>query len=186
MKRKTAKEILADSFRELAETKTIDKITVKDIVANCGYSQATFYRQFRDKYDLIAWDYAQGVSVIMNKIGQDGYTWKQTLIDGANGFEAYRDYLSNLLQHTEGFDSFIRYMSESNFEALKHHIQKVTGTDDLPDMIVMYIRLYCLGTVSFACEWVLGKYQSTTAELAEVFLKSLPAPLHPYLLNEEK
>ena len=36
MKRKTAKEILADSFRELAEKKPVDKITVPEIVENCG------------------------------------------------------------------------------------------------------------------------------------------------------
>ena len=41
MKRKTAKEILAESFRELAETVPIDKITIKDIVYNCDYSPAT-------------------------------------------------------------------------------------------------------------------------------------------------
>ena len=46
MKRKTSKEILAESFREVAEKKNIDKITVKDITDNCGYSPATFYRQF--------------------------------------------------------------------------------------------------------------------------------------------
>ena len=51
MKRKTAKEILADSFHELAEDRQIDKITVREIAANCGYSSATFYRQFRDKYE---------------------------------------------------------------------------------------------------------------------------------------
>lgn len=44
MKRKTAKEILAETFQELAEKKSIDKITVKDITDNCGYSPATFYR----------------------------------------------------------------------------------------------------------------------------------------------
>ena len=54
MRRKTSKEILAESFRELADIKPIDKITIKDIVGNCGYSPATFYRQFKDKYDLIA------------------------------------------------------------------------------------------------------------------------------------
>ena len=41
MKWKTAKEILAESFREIAEMKPIDKITVKDITKNCGYSTAT-------------------------------------------------------------------------------------------------------------------------------------------------
>ena len=42
MKRKTAKEILADSFRELMERKSADRITVRDITGNCGYSMATF------------------------------------------------------------------------------------------------------------------------------------------------
>ncbi len=36
MKRKTAREILAESFREVAEKKPIDKITIRDIVDNCG------------------------------------------------------------------------------------------------------------------------------------------------------
>lgn len=39
MKSKTAKEILAESFREVAETKQIDKITIRDIVDNCGYGK---------------------------------------------------------------------------------------------------------------------------------------------------
>lgn len=48
MKRKTSKEILAEAFREVAEGKPVDAITVKDITENCGYSPATFYRQFKD------------------------------------------------------------------------------------------------------------------------------------------
>lgn len=47
MKRKTTKELLTESFRELAENKPIYKITVQEIVDNCGYSPATFYRHFR-------------------------------------------------------------------------------------------------------------------------------------------
>lgn len=65
MKRLTAKEILAESFRELAQKMPIDRITVRDITANCGYSQATFYRQYRDKYDLIAWSYTRDLEAIL-------------------------------------------------------------------------------------------------------------------------
>ena len=82
MKRKTSKEILAESFRELARAKSIDRITIADITENCGYSPATFYRQFRDKYDLIAWDYTRGVAEIMDRIGTDGFSWEQTLLAG--------------------------------------------------------------------------------------------------------
>ncbi len=59
MKRKTAKEILTASFQEIAAVKGIDKITIQEIVDNCGYSPATFYRHFKDKYDLIAWEHTR-------------------------------------------------------------------------------------------------------------------------------
>ena len=79
MKRKTAKEILAESFREIADKKPINKITVRDITDNCGYSSATFYRHFKDKYDLIAYDYMTRIESINEKIGNDGYKWKRSI-----------------------------------------------------------------------------------------------------------
>ena len=83
MKRKTAKEILAESFKELAAIRDIENITIKEITDNCGYSPGTFYRQFKDKYDLIAWDYAKEVEQNIGKIGRDGHTWKQALLVSA-------------------------------------------------------------------------------------------------------
>ena len=83
MKRKTPKEILTASFQELAAKKSIDKITIQEIVDNCGYSPATFYRHFKDKYDLIAWEHTRAVADIVDQVGADGYPWKQTLYDGA-------------------------------------------------------------------------------------------------------
>ena len=106
MKRKTAKEILAESFRELAETVSIDKITVKDIAYNCDYSPATFYRHFKDKYDLIAYDYVQRTSEIVANFGREGYEWVHILTDCMRFFDENRKYMKNLLLHTKGMDSF--------------------------------------------------------------------------------
>ena len=101
MKRKTTKELLAESFRELAETIPIDKITVKDIVYNCDYSPATLYRQFKDKYDLIAWDYSEQEAQNTGRIGYEGHTWKQALLVSAQYNIEHKDYLLNLLKHTK-------------------------------------------------------------------------------------
>ena len=182
MKRKTAKEIFAESFREIAQKKPIDKITVKDIAENCGYSPATFYRHFKDKYDLIAWGYAQGVAEVMNRIGINHYPWKQTLLDGARNFQDEKEYLSNLILHTSGHESFVKYMTEINYTALRNYIVKASGEKEPDEKTEMYIRIYCLGTVSLTCEWILGQYHSTPEELAEIFENSLPTPLQPYLL----
>ncbi|MBQ3264936.1 MAG: TetR/AcrR family transcriptional regulator C-terminal domain-containing protein [Ruminococcus sp.] len=181
MKRKTAKEILAESFRELAEKKNIDKITVKDIIENCGYSSATFYRHFKDKYDLIVWDQTRQVAAVMKQIGQNGYPWRQTLLDGARGFQKNKDYLNNLLRHTSGQDSFIRNMTEINYTALKEQVVRSDRIGELDEKTDMYIRLYCQGTVALTCDWILGRYNATPEELAEVYEKSLPEPLKEFL-----
>ena len=184
MKRKTAKEILAESFMELAAKRAVDKITVRDIVDNCGYSTATFYRQFKDKYDLVAWYYTSGIAEVMDKIGEDGYTWEKTLIEGATGFYENKRILENLFLHTEGMDAFIKYMTDINFNALRKHVLKVMGKEQIDEKTEMYIRLYCMGTADLTCEWILGKYNASPEEFAEVYRNSLPLPLHPYLLNE--
>lgn len=90
MKRQTAKEILTASFQELAAGKSIDKITIQEIVDNCGYSPATFYRYFKDKYDLIAWEHTRAVAEIVDQIGAEDYVWKQTLYDGARLYHEKR------------------------------------------------------------------------------------------------
>ena len=184
MRRKTAKEILVESFRELAQSRPVDLITVQDIVRNCGYSTATFYRQFSDKYDLIAWEHTRRVADIMGKIGVDGYTWKRTLLDGALMFEREREYLANLLRHTSGHDAFIRYKTEINYDALTRHILRVSGKERLDAALDRVVRIYVQGTVGLSCEWILGECQATPEELAESFVLALPLPLHEYLLRE--
>ena len=182
MKRKTAKEILADAFREVAESKDVDKITVKDIVENCGYSTATFYRQFKDKYDLIVWDYTRNVAKTMEQIGTGGYEWRQTLLEGARVFHSNRDVLANLLLHTTGHDAFVHHMTEINYQALKAHILKSCKMEELDETTDMYVRMYCMGTVCLTCDWILGRYKASPEKLAEVYENGLPMPLKPLLL----
>jgi AcrR family transcriptional regulator len=180
MKRKTSKEILAESFREVAESKSIDKITVKDITENCGYSPATFYRQFKDKYDLIAWDYTRELKAILTGVKGSKYEWQNVLRGTADFFQERKNYLANLFLHTGGLESFIAYMQEVHFQSLKDLVEKAAG-ENLDAMTEMLIRLYVLGTVQFTCEWILGKWETGAEELAAVYEQTLPAPLQKVL-----
>ena len=40
--RKSTKELLAESLKELSRIKTVDKITVKELTKNCGLTPPTF------------------------------------------------------------------------------------------------------------------------------------------------
>jgi len=182
LKRKTAREILAESFRELAESKPVDKITVPDIIENCGYSKTTFYRLFRDKYDLMAWDYAQRLQAIVGQTEREDYEWKQILWDVAFLYNEEKDYLRNLLLHTHGYETFSRQMKQLNIEGCTRSVLVATGLKELDIRTEMYVRTYCQGTVDLSCDWILGKVQMTPEELAAVFEDCLPLPLRKYLL----
>ena len=182
MKRKTAKELLAESFRELTKTKSADKITIQDITENCGYSPATFYRNFKDKYDLIAWDYSQHISKLMEGVMKHDRKWRQTLLDGILHYHDEKEYLTNLLKSTSGHDSFIRYMSEIHIDKLKELVRELSGDHNIDKQTEVCIRLYCMGTSVMNCEWILGKLDVTAEELTEVYEKSLPEPLRKYFL----
>lgn len=139
MKRKTAREILVESFRELAGSKPVDKITVPNIIENCGYSKTTFYRLFKDKYDLMAWDYAQRIQAIVSQTEKADYEWKQILWDVALLYNEQRDYLRNLLLHTRGYESFSRHMKQLHIESLTKCVLDATGQKELDVKTEMYV-----------------------------------------------
>lgn len=47
------KEIIAKTFTELLDEKSMSKITVKDIVERCGVNRNTFYYHFKDIPDVV-------------------------------------------------------------------------------------------------------------------------------------
>lgn len=49
---KFTKNAIIEAFGKLLETRSIEKITVKDIVEECGVNRKTFYYYFKDIYDL--------------------------------------------------------------------------------------------------------------------------------------
>ena len=54
-------------LHELAEQKGFSAVTVTEIAAGAGISRPTFYRYFRDKYDLLLWVYEVELFEIIRK-----------------------------------------------------------------------------------------------------------------------
>lgn len=57
-----AKEAWAKGLKELLVTRSLDKISVKDIATQCGMSRNSFYYHFQDKYELISWIFYNDIS----------------------------------------------------------------------------------------------------------------------------
>jgi len=123
MRRQTTKELLGESFRELAKWKPVNKITIANITDNCGMTQPTFYNHFRDKYDLMTWLYVSDTKSIMGQIGKDGYQWRDTLLDGMRYSAEHKSELLNAFTHTSGREAFLGYMMQANLETTLENIK---------------------------------------------------------------
>lgn len=102
------KVALADSLKKLLQIKTLDKITVKDIVEDCGVNRQTFYYHFHDIYDLLGWFFIkEAEKIVGNK--KTYTTWQQGFLQAfryvnndkkliINAYNSIgREYLENYL-----------------------------------------------------------------------------------------
>ncbi len=144
MIRKTTKDILAESFLELAKTKRIDKIRVSEITDNCAMSAPTFYNHFKDKYDIIVWIYVRDVKPFISKIGDSDHDWKNTLCEAAEYYWSNKDFVVNALKHTSGHDAFLFLVQKINTEQMVAAVRKRLMTEHLSDEIMGAYQGLCL------------------------------------------
>lgn len=65
--RTDTKYLISDTLVELLKKKTVDKVTVKDVVEACHISRQTFYYHFQDLEDVMEWT----VEKTMQKVLQE-------------------------------------------------------------------------------------------------------------------
>lgn len=76
----TTKKALADSLRALMKKKSLEKITVSDLVKNSGLNRQTFYYHFRDKYDLVNWIIDSEIISAFSSAAVNG-SWSDSLLE---------------------------------------------------------------------------------------------------------
>ena len=68
-KSESTKYRLAEAMKTCMKTTSVDDITIRQIVEVCGVTRQTFYRNFKDKYDLINWYFDKLVLQSFEQIG---------------------------------------------------------------------------------------------------------------------
>ncbi|MCR5761732.1 MAG: TetR/AcrR family transcriptional regulator [Sphaerochaetaceae bacterium] len=174
MKRKTAKELLADSFLELAETEPVAKIKIKDITANCGYSPATFYRQYKDKTDLLLWTYSRDFEeVVQNAVSSGKTTLESMILSIILYFRDNREYYSGIIKSEKGSELFVIPITNLHFEMVKEYYIKHSKIK-LEIEEEMVLRTFVVGVIEVIFEWLTGMWDVTPQELSKICVKALP------------
>ena len=94
------KRIIAQSLKELSQTKPFDKISVGEIAAKSSVNRQTFYYHFQDKFDLLKWIYREDYFLpYLKDITIDN--WDSCLEGILDAVSKDRTFCINTIRHTE-------------------------------------------------------------------------------------
>lgn len=176
------KRDIVNGFNTLIAKRDFDDITAKDIMAEAGVSKATFYRYFKDKYD------------VMN------YNYKSILDESlcAEGVKNYRDlYLQLYNMGTEKLAIISRAFGSSGVNSLErfiyeyssHIVDEITRQNrsgkGLTNSEVMQLDVFCYGISYMYKKWVNGFYDISAEEAADRLFEMMPVTLRDYWFLDE-
>lgn len=166
------KHALAGSLKKLLEQKPIDKITVKDIVEDCGVNRHTFYYHFQDIYELIEWFCTDEADHILGT-HKTYDTWKEGFLDLYNYLHASKAIIMN------AYHSNFRNYLEKYIRSLVHpyiveflNIQR-EGIIISNDKLEFIADTYTYGIVSIAMDWIANDMAERYNKSMDFFLRLL-------------
>lgn len=180
IRRKNTKELLGESIQELAKNLPVDRITIREIVENCGLSPATFYRHFRDKYELIAWVYNYQMEDIFLDFCEGAESWKQVLRDLVNILACDIGFYKNAFKNTGGQNSFLLATHSRCVELLTSAVVKEAG-ESADEELLFDVRFYLQGISCSVADWFLSDSPFTVEHLVDYIYQAMPEKLKPFL-----
>ena len=163
-----------DSLKQLMEKKPLDKITVKEIVETSGMTRQTFYRNFKDKYDLVNWHFSQLADRSFRQMGS-GCTLKEGLIKKFQFIQNEKRFFTSAFQSRD-YNSLMQYDYECILEFYTNIIKEKTGKSPNRE-IVFLLEMYCRGSIDMTVEWVRKNMNMEPEAIANLMILALPRPL---------
>lgn len=162
------KRALAASLIKLLSQKPLDKVTVKDIIEDCGVNRQTFYYHFKDIYDLVDWIFLEMASEFLE--GKETYdTWQQGFTQILYGVLRNHRLIMN------AYNSLSREQVERFLYALTYDLLLGVVEEEAVDVPIreedkkFIIDFYKYAFVGFMIDWI----KKGMKEQPEAFIEKL-------------
>jgi AcrR family transcriptional regulator len=181
VKKNNSKYKLAVSIKKLMEEKSLERLTVKEIVSLAGVTRQTFYRNFYDKYDLVNWYFDVLAKECFEQMGVS-LTMREGLI-----------HKYDFIRNEAVF--FRQAFKSSDYNSIKEHdyqfillfytnlIEKKINRP-LDEDIQFLLEMYCHGSIAMTVEWAVNGMNKSSETMADSLIEALPVKLSELLYPE--
>ena len=156
------------------KTTPVDRMTVKDVVEGCDLTRQTFYRNFKDKYDLINWYFDKLVQQSLGKI-ETGSTVRESLDRKLTFIREEKAFFSGAFRSDDH-----NSLKEHDFELILQFYNDLLARRirrPVDDELQFQLEMYCRGSVYMTVKWVLGGMKETPRQMADRLVDAMPPAL---------
>lgn len=159
---------LANALKGLMSKKSLEHITIKELVSECEVNRQTFYYHFQDIYELLGWIYkTEALESIRDYKSYD--TWQLGFLKIFQYVEANRAFCLCTI-NSIGRDHLEQFLNALTFDLLINVVEEVAEGKGISSEDKSFIaKFYTYGFVSLMLEWL----KSGTKERPEIIIDRL-------------
>ena len=162
------KESISEAYKILVIKEKTTKISVKELCENIGISRTTFYKYFKDAYDIIEYIFVQDAMIPLDTLVSNKVKVR-TLMENwyASFYENKEFYKTAIAENGQNslFDTIISLLTEYNREVYKNHL----SGEDLEYFSYKYAAIQAM----LLKKWMLEGMKTQPEKMAEYFMRDL-------------
>lgn len=171
---------IIDSFNRLITEKDFNKITVEMIMDMAGVSRSTFYRYFKDKYDVMNANFKNLLDYYVNPSRSSNYRelWTHILEYGQKNLIIFKNALSST-----GFNSFENFIHDYSYQKILEITNANRDGNGFSPAEELQVDIFCNGICTVYKNIVEQRCKTSVSEAADALYEMMPESLKNYWLK---
>ena len=180
----TTKKTLAKSLKKLMNNIPVTKITINDIVGDCGVNRRTFYYHFQDIYALLEWIFETEVSSVMaeNKTYE---TWQNGFLQIFLYLDQNRKVVLNTY-NSIGREHLEMHLYKAVYKLVSDVVEEIAvGVEVCEEGKEFVVNFYKFAFVGLLLDWIRTNMVKDPQQIIDNLDKITNGDIHRALLKFE-
>ena len=161
------KETLSASLKRKMEKKALSKITVTEIVEDCGFNRRTFYYHFEDIYALVEWMLEQEAVELLRR-SSSCLTWDEGVLL-LLGYIKSNDHICRCALDGLGRELLQKFFYNDAIGIVRNIVNELSEGVSVSDSYKRFIaQFYTRALAETALSWITGGMKESPQELVKL------------------
>jgi probable dihydroxyacetone kinase regulator len=179
------KNALAESLKKQMQTIQLAKITVNDVVNECGLNRRTLYYHFNDIYDLLEWIYKTELKEVLGK-NRTYDLWEKGLLEIFEYLYKNKKMVLNTYNSIDR-DILENHLYNESFNVILKVVDELSKDLNVTDKDKRYVaNFYKMAFVGIIIDWIKNNMTEDTEIIVNNLSKIISGEIHRALLKYEK